>query len=245
VRRLTANDVEEHDPAWSPDGRRIAFTRLGAGRTSLWVMQADGTAQRRLYSADTIASPTWSPDGRRIAFAGFERAPVVQIYVIPVQGGTPRPVPGALGFEPAWSPDGRRLAFARPERETVNLAVIPAVGGAARTITVGDERLLRAASPSWSPDGRWIVFIGVIGCGPGCEEYRIARIRPDGSGLEELALGPGSGPAFSPDGRSIVYSSFPQAGGELRILRLGSASRTITRGPGRAVEPDWQALRRR
>jgi dipeptidyl aminopeptidase/acylaminoacyl peptidase len=62
-------DAADHQPSWSPDGERIGFVRGTYPRTDVWVMNADGTAQRRLTTGGEVTSFTWSPDGQRIAFA--------------------------------------------------------------------------------------------------------------------------------------------------------------------------------
>ena len=116
VVRLTTNSVSDSDwlPAWSPDGRRIAFQSNRDGDTEIYVMNADGSNTSRLtnnfFYSDS--SPDWSPDGSRIAFhstrdGGFE------IYAMDADGSnvvrlTNNSVDDA---NPSWSPDGRRIAF--------------------------------------------------------------------------------------------------------------------------------------
>ena len=68
-RRLTYMQAEEGLPAWSPDGRRIAFASNRDGNSEVYVMHADGSHQRRLTRHPASdAFPAWSPDGKRIAF---------------------------------------------------------------------------------------------------------------------------------------------------------------------------------
>ena len=112
------------DPQISPDGKRVAFTRVHvddkgeAYESSLWSVPADGSAApTRLSSGTRDAQPRWSPDGRRLAFL---RAPMKdgkpqppQIYVMPLNGGEAwqlADVPEGASA-PGWSPDGSRIAF--------------------------------------------------------------------------------------------------------------------------------------
>ncbi len=118
--RLTPREVDassparlffQIEPAWSPDGSRIAFSSRRSGTFDLYVMNADGTGTERLTSGGKNDShPTWSPSGTTIAFA---RAG--DIYVMNADGSGPRRVsdPSVEESEPAWSPDGGWIAFAR------------------------------------------------------------------------------------------------------------------------------------
>ena len=113
------------DPQISPDGKRVAFTRVnvddkGMGyETSLWSVAADGgSAPARLSSGTRDLQPRWSPDGRRLAFLrtpmkdGKPQPP--QIYILPMDGGGEAwqltDIPQGAGA-PLWSPDGKRIAF--------------------------------------------------------------------------------------------------------------------------------------
>ena len=85
-RRLSNNDFDDWNPAWSPDGKRIAFTSSRAGNQEIYVMDADGGNQRNLTNNPRHDdNPSWSPDGKWIAFvrAGRNR----EIYVMDADGG--------------------------------------------------------------------------------------------------------------------------------------------------------------
>jgi len=106
--RLTDSPGPDFDPSWSPDGTRIAFRSERSGEPEIWVMNADGTEQRRLTAG---LSPAWSPDGSLIAFAGPSGANGI-LTVIRPDGRGLRQLPGTEGGEyPSWSPDGTRIAF--------------------------------------------------------------------------------------------------------------------------------------
>lgn len=174
--RVTRNLVFDGPPAWSPDGRRVAFVQ-GDGRR-LSTAAADGSDLRGLVEAPEGSriwwtAPAWSPDGRHLAFIGRVEDRSSGLYVVPSAGtrllqlADVRPVTWRAGA-PAWSPDGQRLAFARVEDRGVGLYTIAADGTDERRLTsFFDPRLTsstfgyqgRIRSLAWSPDGAKILLI--------------------------------------------------------------------------------------
>jgi len=165
-------------PAWSPDGRLIAFTVELDGdpaapyRTDIYLMDADGSRVRRLTRSERALLPVWSPDGRTIAFAKRAssrprsfRDLVSTIWTIGTDGSNERqlvPSSGLTADTPgAWSPNGESLAFTRrtytdPGRSFESSEAIYVVAsdgsGLRQLIEQGSE-------PAWSPDGRLIAFV--------------------------------------------------------------------------------------
>ena len=116
VRLTQTAGVEDTEPAWSPDSRQIAFTRMYPAenrRSELWLMNADGTNKANLTSSPADDNfPCWSPDGKSVAFAS-NRDDNWEIYVMRANGTnqvnlTDNPADDAW---PRWSPDGRKIAF--------------------------------------------------------------------------------------------------------------------------------------
>jgi Tol biopolymer transport system component len=135
-------------PVWSPDGRKIAFTSTRDGNPELYVMNVDGTAQRRLtWDAAGDQQPAWSPDGRTIA---FERAGKGQasIYVVSPDGSGLRRLT-ERGGGPVWSPDGKQISFRSVRDGDFEVYLMNANGSEQRNLSqnpLGDEQL-----PAWSP----------------------------------------------------------------------------------------------
>ncbi len=172
MRRLTSGPGLDLAPAWSPDGREIAYVRDGHIR----LVSALGGSDRQIADLQVMLPAVWSPDGRYLA-AGDGREPVGassagrSIYLIPVQGGAPRaltrPRPRARHQSPAFSPDGRRLAFISCDEgggwgcdvQVLDLDSAYAAAGAPRSLT-GRLGMYQSAL-AWTNDGTSILFNAV------------------------------------------------------------------------------------
>jgi Tol biopolymer transport system component len=236
--RLRSNDLE---PAWSPDGRRIAFASDQASAPSydVFVMAADGSGAKWITRGLDAHEPVWSPDGKRIAFSALSGR-ASSVFVIPAEGGNVRRLTreslGALS--PSWSPDGRRIAFAGAGRTgTTAIYVMNADGSGVRQIARGK---LADSDPAWSPDGRRIAFVeGGRGGGD------LFVVGADGKGRRRLTDDArAQGPTWSPDGERIAYSAFNRTGNlDLYVMNAdGSGVKQLTRSSPQDQTPAWQAV---
>ncbi len=207
------------DPAWSPDGTRIAFS---GGVTfaeqmnqqsygSIYIMKADGSNIARLTS-DRGSTPAWSPDGAKIAFGNGP------IYVMNADGSNLKRLTSDLGSAPAWSPDGAKIAFRGVDAQ---IYVVNADGTNIRRLTNSPG----VGPPSWSPDGTKIAF---------------ALYSPPSNGMAYSVSADGSNPvpllqlgyrvvpwgfgraAWSPDGTTIALAVGDSNGDWLGIAIVNS-----------------------
>ncbi|MDX2121999.1 MAG: hypothetical protein SF070_13215 [Gemmatimonadota bacterium] len=174
LRQVTRSNDYSLDPAWSPDGKQLAYwVRTAASGTNpakgdVFIHDLSGGPPRHLAEGQW---PAWSPDGRQVAFACGRP---VSLCVATLGGGVPTVLAtGGAPQYPTWSPDGGRIAFSRD-----SIFVIGSNGGGLRSLGKG-------GNTSWSPDGRHIAFVD---CGEmgGCS---LSAMNADGSAASTIAEG--------------------------------------------------------
>lgn len=154
--------VMERDPAWSPDGTRVAFFSDESGEYALHVVSQDGTGQRRTIALGKqpsfYRSPRWSPDSRKIAYVDVH----LSVWYVDLDNGTPvnvakdRYYGGLGGLIPSWSPDSKWLAYVtRLENYLGAVHVYSLAGGKATQVTDG---MSDARNPVWDKSGKYLYF---------------------------------------------------------------------------------------
>lgn len=237
-----------NDPAWSPDGRRIAFSSgdtvctngdgVGQDTAQIWVIDAGGRNVRRVTRGDPQLagpldrSPSWSPDARRLAFTRIDiYRDTGGIYTVGRDGHGLTRLTARTAISLDWSPDGRSIAFIPGERGTFGYS-------AANRIEILDLRSHRirrlpVSDPydlTWSPNGHAIAVT--------TGNHAISILDTNTNTARRIPV-PGSGPlwlngvTWSPDGRRLAYSE----GSTIYTVRLDSGTRTrVTDG----LSPDWR-----
>jgi TolB protein len=148
-RRALTNLFSAKRGAWSPDGRRLAFSRLlkEGGQPDVWLVRPSGRDAHRLVPG---SSPAWSPNGRWVAYD----KPGGIWAVHPDGTGRRRIITGKVDSL-KWSPDGRRIAYTSWAHRSSEIYVARADGSHARRLT---RNAVDDFDPSWSPDGRRILY---------------------------------------------------------------------------------------
>ena len=204
--RLTNNEAQDLDPAWSPDGSKIAFGSNRGGNAAIYVMNADGSNPIRLTNTEGHAvNPTWSPDGSKIAFARNLNG-AVDLFVMNADGSNvvPLTTDGAAADDndPDWSTTGE-IAFRSISGGTSEIWVMDANGENRRKVTTTGNNY----EPSWSPDGSRIAYRHDLGCDYyGCH-YELYVINANGTGNASINSNVVAGsPDWSPNGQEIAFT---------------------------------------
>ena len=152
--------VVDTQPTWSPNGRKIAFTR-GPDVDSVWdiyTMSPDGSRVRQLTSgALDNEFPNWSPDGTRIVFNSLRDEPLgenYEVYSMRAGGGHVTRLtfePAAGDYAPAWSPDGRRIVFSSSRTGSANDIFTMRADGSNQRNRTKDADDAFNGSPDWQP----------------------------------------------------------------------------------------------
>jgi len=157
--KLAVSSFREVAPAYSPDGRRLAFHSNRGGSVQIWVADADGSKPEQLTSMDDVATtgtPRWSPDSKQIAFDSNAGGTGYHIYVVSANGGQPRAITsgGTRNFVATWAADNQWVYFTSDRSGRGEIWRARATGG-------GEEQVTRngAESPMISPDGQWLYFV--------------------------------------------------------------------------------------
>jgi dipeptidyl aminopeptidase/acylaminoacyl peptidase len=198
--QITDGDFADADPAWSPDGRLIAFVsarhaeRDYNNAADVWVVVPEGGEPRCLTdTAGPLGLPTFAPDGRTIAFLGHrflnESGRNTRLFTVPVAGGVPVCLTEKLDrncasffarIGPLWSADSASLSFVVETQGDVAVYRVPATGGAEPTCLIGGER--QVAGLSASRDGSMLAFTATDPMAPA----EVFVCRADGTGERQL-----------------------------------------------------------
>jgi len=258
--RLTRTPQEEESPVWSPDRKKIAFSR----NRNVYVMDADGSGQDYLTDG---SSPEWSPDGRKLAFItkrtglsvmNADGTNLTQLQTKPSTNPDEMYETTPSYGSPVWSPTGNKLAFGRyterlrsdysggmvsrgPIEGLTGMYMINVDGTGLRKLTGSHEKEGSGGygmTPAWSPDGGKIAFN---------DNGMVNVINPDGSGRKELPGTKGAGyvPVWSPDSQKIAYFDSTYSG--LYVINADGSGREKLTGvasglPQHAWSPDGQKL---
>jgi TolB protein len=230
------------DPSVRPDGKRLVYISVVAGKEQLVTMNADGSAPVQITGDDANhEDPAWSPDGKEIAFVriGTDEE---RIYIMSPDGTDTKPVSpaGMRAIHPGWSADSTKVIYCTdddlhpPRKNDSDIVVTDLVTGKVTTLITGGVNTF----PGWSPDMQSIVFRRVIG--EMNSEVFVANA--DGSNARNLTNHPAfdGWPAWSPDGTLIAFASNRNGRYQIFIMKPdGTDVRLVANTEGRATVPRW------
>lgn len=241
LRQITRDKGLAVSPEWTPDGEKILFTSYRSRKPDLYLIDADGTGISRLGQRDGLElGATYSPDGKRI-IASTSVFGVSDIVLMDLRGRLLKKVTNlaSIDVSPSWAPDGERIAFCSnrgggPQIYTQNIN-----GGRAERISFTESKY--CTSPSWSPKGDKIVYVCRM---KGGNQLFMSSV--DGRQITQMTFaGNNEDPAWSPDGKYLIYSSNmgkPRAR-QITVLPFASGiPQQITAGLGLSGQPAWSPV---
>lgn len=235
-------------PAWSPNGARIAYWGLRGTHRDIWTVAVRGGEPVAVTNDDaTDWNPVWSPDGKYLYFASDSHG-AMRFWRVPIDQTAGRVLgereavtgSGAESWHPSFSRDGRRLIYVNylVKENFFRVAFDPQkeIVADARTPITGGER--RVTAPELSPDGQWLAYYTF-----GSPQEDIFVVRQDGADPRQLTNDRYRDrvPRWSPDGRRIAFYSDRSGSYEIWTINFdGSGLRQITSGGGKSnYYPAW------
>jgi len=245
LRRLTREASDDYAPAWSPDGRRVAFTRAGlnGGDSEIDAVNSDGSGEHRVTGGPKDTNPAWSPDARRIAFMR-ETKSNDYLAVVNADGTGVHLLRNAYLYgPPSWSPDGRQIVYSEGQA-IVSISPDGTHRHALLRTDCPSSACADFRDPAFSPDGARIAF-SCQNCAPGTP-IGLWTIRSDGTALTLVTAGPARRPSWSPDGTSITFDGACQPSQPLNSVERicivdadGANLRALTTFPFDSYDASW------
>ena len=222
-------------PAWSPDGRSLAYVSFESGKAVVMVQDVTNGERRAVASfRGSNSAPAWSPDGRQLAVT-LSRDGLAQLYLIDLSGDGLRRLTNSSGIdtEATFAPDGQSIYFVSDRGGGPQVYRQPLAGGNAERITFNGAYNI---SPAVSPDGRMLAWVS-RGSG-----LRVVVQPLDGSAppLQVTDTNDDESPSFAPNSRLLIYATRSQGRDVLMTTTLDGKIRTRLLSSGIDVrEPAW------
>lgn len=223
-------------PAWSPDGRFLAYTSYKSGTPDIYVQSVSSGTQKLRIAFDGInIGPAWVPGQSQIA-ATLSHEGDEEIYLLTDSGKIVKRLTNSWGVDvsPTFSPDGKRMAFVSNRSGSPQIYIRNMESGETRRLTFEGKY---NTQPDWSPEGEKIVYSGMHG-----SRTDIYVTSADGGRRKQLTrkAGNNEAPSWSPDGSLIVFSSTRNGSSDIYVMTAsGTDQRRLIDMPGKQSLPAW------
>jgi TolB protein len=235
-RRLTFNKVKDYMPAWSPDGKKIAFTSYRRTRAGLYIWNLEANSLTEVASSGTAFSPSFSPDGTRLLFCSTLEGNS-EIFVASGDGKNVKRLTfnNAVDTAPSWSPTGREIVFTSDRGGTPQIYIMDAEGSNVRRISFGGTY---HDSPAWSPAGDRIVYVSRV---ENIFDLYVLNLRSNQIIKLTESNARNESPSWSPDGRHIVFTSTVRGTSQIYMIDYDGANLHSLTSKGNNKLPDWSS----
>jgi len=223
-------------PAWSPDGKRLAYVSFENKKPVVYVHSLlDGKRHVVANFKGSNSAPTWSPDGSKLVVS-LSKEGGSQLYLINPDGSGVRRLTysSAIDTEPFFSPDGKYIYFTSDRGGSPQIYRMPASGGDAQRITFDGSYNV---SPRVSPDGKSLAYISRNSEG----KFQVALLDLTSGQVQILTDNDrDESPSFAPNGRMILYATVINGRGVLSAVSIdGNVKQRLTVNAGDVREPAW------
>jgi TolB protein len=222
-------------PAWSPDGKKIAYVSFEQGSSAIYVQTlATGNRERVSAFPGINGAPAWSPDGTRLALTlSKDGSPDIYVLNLATRALVKLTKNFAIDTEPNWSPDGRSIVFTSDRGGRPQLYIMPSYGGKVKRLTFDGDYNARGV---FSPNGKSLAMVHANG-----GDYRIAVMDISTRIINILTAGRlDESPSFAPNGSMVLYASRQGNRGMLAAVSAdGSMRQKLVIDQGEVRDPAW------
>jgi len=238
---IVSSDEPIMSPAWSPDGRKLAYVSFERRQPSVWVQEVLTGRREKISGFKGInGAPAWSPDGRYLALT-LSKDGNPDIFVMDMLNRQLRAVTRhwAIDTEPAWSPDGKHIVFTSDRGGSPQIYRVASGGGEAERLTFDGGYNARA---SYSPDGKLLTLVTRPN-----GRYHIGVMDLKTRSIQALSEGNlDESPSFAPNGGMIIYATRAKGRGVLAAVSTdGRVKQRLGLQTGDVREPVWSPFSQR
>jgi TolB protein len=217
-------------PAWSPDGRRLAFVGFEHGNTAIYIQTlGSGELLKFVGERGINGAPSWSPDGTKLAVTlSFERNPDIYVIDLATKTRSRMTTDSGIDTDANWSPDGSTLAFVSDRGGQPQIYTMSSSGGPQTRLTFEGKR---NEQPRYAPDGKSLAEV---------QDFHIAVMDMQTHAVRVLSPGPGDeDPSFAPNGKMLIYTTRSTKGEQMATISVDGNVQTSVGDEGNVRNPCW------